>query len=222
MHLTPDQVIFFQYGAIKLNLTIVTTWIIMAILVAISIQATRGLKPGRNPGRWQNFLESILSYTRAQLRDLGVDKPERCLPLVATLFLFISASTLSGLIPMVEPPIGSLSTTAALAVCVLLSVPIYGVASRGVGGYLHRYIEPTWVMLPFNITGEISRTVALAVRLFGNSMSAAMVVAICLSVAPLFFPIILRLLGLLTGLVQSYIFAVLAALYIAAGTRSQR
>ncbi|MBZ0189204.1 MAG: F0F1 ATP synthase subunit A, partial [Candidatus Obscuribacterales bacterium] len=118
-------------------------------------------------------------------------------------------------------PTASLSTTAALAVCVLVAVPVYGIASTGIGPYLHRYVEPTWVMLPFHMIGELTRTIALAIRLFGNTMSETMIVAVCLTIAPFFFPILMKILGLLTGLVQAYIFSILAALYIAAGISVQ-
>jgi F-type H+-transporting ATPase subunit a len=118
------------------------------------------------------------------------------------------------------PPTGSLSTTTALAICVLIAVPLYGVAERGVRGYLRSYLQPTFLMLPFNILGEISRTVALAVRLYGNVMSGAVLGAILISIIPFFFPVAMQLLGLLTGLTQAYIFAVLAMVYVAAATRA--
>jgi len=165
-------------------------------------------------------LELIITESRKQLNELGIKEPDRCLPFVSTIFLFIAVSAVSGIIPGVEPPIASLSTTAALATCVFIAVPIYGISSHGPASYVKSYFQPIWIMFPFNIIGELTRTLALAVRLFGNSMSATMVVAIFLGIAPLFFPILMRLLGLLTGLVQAYIFAVLASLYIAAGIRS--
>ena len=147
-------------------------------------------------------------------------KPARYLPFLGTLFLFVAASSLSSIIPMFEPPTGSLSTTIALALCVFVAVPVYGIRSRGLGGYLKSYIEPTVIMLPFNLISEASRTLALAVRLFGNMMSGAMIVAILISITPLLFPIVMTALGLLTGMVQAYIFSILAAVYIAAAIRA--
>ncbi len=120
--------------------------------------------------------------------------------------------------PGYHPPTGSLSTTTALAVCVFVAVPLYGIAERGLLGYLKNYVQPTPFMLPFNIIGELSRTLALAIRLYGNAMSGAVIVGILISVAPFVFPIVMRLLGLLTGLIQAYIFAVLAMVYIASAT----
>ena len=120
--------------------------------------------------------------------------------------------------PGYEPPTSSLSTTAALALCVFLATPIFGIAENGVLQYLKTFIEPTFIMLPFNIISEISRTLALAVRLFGNIMSGGLIVTILLSIAPLFFPVLMTVLGLITGIIQAYIFSILATVYIAAAT----
>lgn len=221
MHFTPDEIIFLQYGFFKINSTILTTWIIMLFMLLVSIPITRNLEISSQVTRWQCLLEVIIKFGRDQLQQMGIVKPDICIPFVVTIFLFIVVSTLSGIIPGVYPPTASLSTTAALSVCVFCAIPIYGVAQSGLKAYLHRYIEPTWIMLPFHLIGEISRTVSLAVRLFGNAMSESMVVAVCLTVAPLFFPILMKVLGILTGFVQAYIFAMLAALYIAAGIKVQ-
>jgi F-type H+-transporting ATPase subunit a len=103
-----------------------------------------------------------------------------------------------------------------------VAVPVFGIIEQGVRGYLKSYVEPTLIMLPFNIISELSRTLALAVRLFGNMMSGAMIIAILLTITPFIFPVIMNLLGLLTGMVQAYIFTILAAVYIAAATRSSK
>jgi F-type H+-transporting ATPase subunit a len=130
----------------------------------------------------------------------------------------VAAANLGTLIPGFEPPTSSLSTTAALAACVFIAVPWFGIRNQGLGGYLKTYTEPTLLMLPFNIISELSRTLALAVRLFGNMMSGGLIVAILISITPLLFPIVMTALGLLTGMVQAYIFTILAAVYIAAAT----
>jgi F-type H+-transporting ATPase subunit a len=152
----------------------------------------------------------------------GGGHPERYLSFLGSLFLFIAFAALCTIIPGYEPPTGSLSTTAALALCVLVAVPWFGIEEQGLGGYLRSYVEPTVIMLPFNIISEISRTLALAVRLFGNMMSGAMIIAILLTITPFVFPIVMTLLGLLTGMVQAYIFSILAAVYIAAATRVRK
>ncbi len=221
MNLTSDQQIIWQHGFIKLNGTIVTTWALMAVLAGGARIITRKLSTERTVSRWQATLEIVVTSIRDQIGSVGLSSPGTYLPFLGTLFLFIAASSLSTLIPGVYPPTGSLSTTAALALCVFLAVPLYGLRSEGVLGYLKTYTEPTWLMLPFNIISELSRTLALAVRLFGNMMSGAMIVGILLTITPLFFPLVMIALGLLTGMVQAYIFSILAAVYIAAATRTR-
>jgi len=138
---------------------------------------------------------------------------------LGTLVLFLAMAALCTILPGYQPPTGSLSTTAALALCVFVAVPLFGIEERGLGNYLKAYAQPTFIMLPFNIISELTRTLALAVRLFGNMMSGAMIVAILLSITPFVFPVIMTALGLLTGMVQAYIFFILATVYIAAATR---
>ena len=133
----------------------------------------------------------------------------------------MASATLFTIVPGYEPPTGSLSTTTALAICVFIAVPLFGIADCGLGEYLRAYTKPTFIMLPFNIVSELSRTLALAARLFGNMMSGTMILAILLTITPFLFPIALSALGLLTGMVQAYIFSILAAVYIAAATRSR-
>jgi F-type H+-transporting ATPase subunit a len=171
--------------------------------------------------RWQNLLETIVSTMRKQIREISQRETDRYLPFIGTLFLFIAVSNLFTIIPGYVAPTGSLSTTAALAASVFVAVPFYGIADQGLGGFLRRYLQPTYLMLPFNVVGEVSRTLALAVRLFGNIMSGAKIIAILLAIAPLVFPIFMHALGLLTGLIQAYIFAVLAMVYIGSATRAQ-
>jgi F-type H+-transporting ATPase subunit a len=181
---------------------------------------TRRLSAELQRSRWQNFLEIVVTGIAEQIEDIGLREPEKYVGFLGTLFLFIAAASLCTVIPGYEPPTGSLSTTAALALCVLVAVPVFGIADQGVGGYLKSYVEPTFIMLPFNIISEVSRTLALAVRLFGNMMSGAMLIGILLTITPFVFPIVMTALGLLTGMVQAYIFSILAAVYIAAGTRT--
>jgi len=221
MHLSPDQVVLWQNGVVKLNSTIVTTWGVMLILTIGSWLVTRKLSTGVKISRWQNLLEIIVGGVKEQIQEVGIDEPEKYLAFIGTLFLFIAVSNLCTLFPFYEPPTGSLSTTAALAISVFAAVPVFGVLESGVRGYLRTYLEPTWLMLPFNIISELTRTLALAVRLFGNIMSGSMIVAILLSITPLIFPIFMTLLGLLTGMVQAYIFSILATVYIAAATQTQ-
>ncbi|MBU2534055.1 MAG: F0F1 ATP synthase subunit A [Alphaproteobacteria bacterium] len=219
MEISPDAIVLIENGYFSLNATIVFTWVVMALIIAVSIWATRGVSNSLLPSRWQIFLEVIVSEMRRQIRDVSQQDPGRFLAFVGTLFLFIAVANALTIVPGYTPPTGSLSTTAALALCVFVAVPLYGVLERGLAGYLRNYVQPTWFMLPFNVIGELSRTIALAIRLYGNVMSGTIIVGILVSIAPFFFPILLTLLGLLTGLIQAYIFAVLAMVYIASAMR---
>ena len=220
MQMTPDQVVLWQWGGFAVNATIVFTWVVMALLTIGARVITLRLSDTEQISRWQNLLEVLVVGMRTQIRDVSQQDPGQYLPFIGTLFLFIATSNVMAVVPGFRPPTGSLSTTAALAICVLLAVPIYGIAERGVGGYLRKYVRPTIFMLPFNVIGELSRTVALAIRLYGNVMSGTIIVAILIGVVPFFFPIVMQLLGLLTGLIQAYIFAVLTMVYIASATQA--
>jgi len=218
MHLSPDEIIFWQFGFFKLNATIVFTWALMLLLVVGSRLITRQLSTDHQRSRWQNLLEIVVTGIETQIAEVGLRQPRKYMGFLGTLFLFVAMASLCTVIPGYEPPTGSLSTTAALALCVMVAVPLFGIEDQGVGGYLKTYLEPTVIMLPFNLISEISRTLALAVRLFGNMMSGAMIIGILLSITPFIFPIVMTVLGLLTGMVQAYIFSILAAVYIAAST----
>ncbi len=215
MKLSPDETVLWQWGPLHINATIAYTWGVMAIVSLGSYLITRRLRDDAPLSRWQNLLEILVTGLRDQIHSASGQAPGKYLPFIGTLFLFIAVSNLLALIPGFEPPTGSLSTTVALALAVLAAVPVYGIAQRGPRAYLAEYLKPTVFMLPMNILGEISRTVALAMRLYGNIMSGGLIGAILLLVAPFFVPIPLQLLGLVTGLVQAYIFAVLAMVFIA-------
>jgi F-type H+-transporting ATPase subunit a len=221
MRLSPDGLIYWQHGFFKLNATIVFTWGLMLVLAGGAKLITRKLSTGLERSRWQNLLEIVVTAIKKQIGDIGLRNPEKYLSFLGTLFLFVAVASLCTVIPGYEPPTGSLSTTAALALCVFVAVPLFGIADQGMGGYLKSYVQPTVIMLPFNIISEFSRTLALAVRLFGNMMSGAMIIAILLTITPFIFPIVMTALGLLTGMVQAYIFSILAAVYIAAATRTR-
>lgn len=220
--ISPDQTVFWQYGIISINATLVYTWGIMALLVLVSWLVTRRLTSDVSISAWQNFLEIIVDAIRKEIKEISQENPRTYIPWIGTLFLFLLVSNVMGVIPGVISPAASLSTTAALAICVFVAVPVYGIKSQGILGYLKQYVKPTPIMLPFHILGELSRTLALAVRLFGNMMSGTKIIAILLVLAPLVFPVLMNLLGLLTGVIQAYIFAVLAMVYIASATRAHQ
>ena len=222
MRLSPDEIIFWQHGFVTLNATIVFTWGLMLVLAVGARLVTRNLSTDLTRSRWQNLLEIVVTAIEKQIEDVGLRHPKKYLGFLGTLFLFVATASLCTVIPGYEPPTASLSTTVALALCVFVAVPLFGIEDQGVGGYLPSYVKPTFIMLPFNVISEVSRTLALAVRLFGNMMSGAMIIGILLTITPFIFPIVMTALGLLTGMVQAYIFSILAAVYIAAATRTRK
>ncbi len=222
MDISPDSIIFWEYGFIKINATLVFSWVVIVILTAAAYIATRKITSETSITRWQNMLEVLVNAIREQIRDISGQKPERYLPFAGTIFIYIAVSNILAVVPWFEAPTASLSTTAALALCVFVAVPAYGISQRGMAGYLKQYLQPSVVMLPFNIISEVSRTLALAIRLYGNIMSGTIIAGILLGIVPFFFPVIMQAFGLLTGVIQAYIFAVLSMVYIASASKAQK
>ncbi len=210
--------VLFHVGPVPVTRSIVTTWIIMAALAGASWWATRRLKI--EAGRRQAVLEIVVTGLARQIEDVIRTDARPFLPLLGTLFIFLVAANLSGLLPGVEAPTSKLETPAALALIVFFSVHVFGVRARGLLGYLASFAEPKLIMLPLNILAEVTRTFSLMVRLFGNVMSGEFVIAIVVALAGLFVPIPLMVLELLVGIVQAYIFTVLAAVFIGAAVGS--
>ncbi|MDX1585891.1 MAG: F0F1 ATP synthase subunit A [Balneolaceae bacterium] len=221
MEFNIDDIIYWQEGFLKVNATLLNSWIVMLLLIIISWLVTRKLSAGLNIKRGQALLESFVVVVLDQIREETHEDADKYLPFIGTLFLYIVISNIIGVIPGLESPTASLSTATALAICVFIAVPIFGISNRGFAGYMKHYIQPTPFMLPFNIIGELSRTLALAIRLFGNIMSGSLIIAILLSLSPLFFPVVMQAFGLLIGVIQAYVFAILALVYIASATRVQ-
>ena len=222
MEITPDQIIYWEWGIVTLNATLVFSWVVLLFLSIGSWLITRNLESGPQIPRWQNLLEIIVSRIRSQIAEASGGDPDRYLPFVGTLFLFIVVCNVLDAVPGFKAPTASLTTTAALATCVFVAVPVFGIARKGIAEYFRQYVRPTPLMLPFHIIGELSRTLALAVRLFGNITSGSLIVAIVLSIAPLFFPVVMQVLGLLIGIIQAYVFAILALVYIASAERAHQ
>ncbi|SMX48847.1 F0F1 ATP synthase subunit A [Maliponia aquimaris] len=218
MQLTPDDSVLFVILGIPINATIFNTWVIMALLAGLSALITRNLRADVPPNRWRTALEVIVNGIAGQISEITGRHDPRILYFTGTLFLFIVTANLLTVVPGFDTPTASLSTTAALALSVLIAVPLFGIGSRGLGGYLKTYVQPSFIMLPFNIISEFSRGISLAIRLYGNIMSGAVIAAILLGVAPFFFPVVMDMLGLLTGIIQAYIFAILATVYISTAT----
>jgi len=218
--ISPDQVVLLQWGFIRITATLVYTWLIMMILILGSWLVTRTISSDMHTSRWQGLLEVVVSTIRDQIKEISHEDPGYYLSFVGTLFLFVGLSNLLLIVPGYVAPTASLTTTAALAICVFIAVPLYGITRHGIVHYVKEYFQPTFIFFPFHVMGEVTRTLALAVRLFGNMMSHDKVIAILLAVTPLFFPIVMHALGLLIGLVQAYIFAILAMVYIASATQA--
>lgn len=220
MPFSPDATILWAWGPVKISLTLAATWLVMALLACGSWLISRRFEAERAPSRWQLALEMVVERMRDQVREAGAEDPDPYLAFVGTLFLFIAGSAIVSILPGCPAPTASLSTTAALAAAVFVAIPAYAVAARGWREYLRDYVRPTPLMLPFHVVGELSRTLALAVRLFGNMMSGQLVVAIVLSIVPFLFPAVLQAFGLLIGVIQAYVFGMLALVYVLSAVRT--
>lgn len=204
----------FQLGPVPITQPVLVTWAIMLILGVGAAALTRRLT--LIPSKAQTVLEIIVGFVDDQISSTMQRDPAPYRALIGTIFVYVLVANWSSLVPGVEPPTAHLETDAALALIVFAATVGYGIRSRGLGGYLATFAEPTWVMIPLNIIEQITRTFSLIVRLFGNVMSGVFVVGIVLSLAGLLVPIPLMALDLLTGAVQAYIFAVLATVFIGA------
>lgn len=218
----PDTIILLEWGWITINVTLIMTWSIMFLLVFGSWLLTRKMSSSGELSKGQNLLESLIDLINGQIEDVSGKHPGQYLPFIGTLFIFIAISNILTIVPGYIAPTSSLSTTAALAISVFIAVPLFGIANRGIMGYLKQYIKPNIFMLPFNILGELSRTLSLAIRLYGNIMSGSIIVGILLTITPLIFPIVMQAFGLLIGVIQAYIFAILAMVYIASASETAK
>jgi F-type H+-transporting ATPase subunit a len=212
--------VLFRFGPIGITRPVVTTWAIMAALTLTAWLVTRRLR--QNPDRRQAAIEGIVSGVSAQIADVIRGDARDLLPLVGTLFIFLVAANLSGVLPGVEAPTAKLETPAALAVIVFFSVHYFGIRAQGLRRYLAGFAKPKLIMLPLNVLSEITRTFSLMVRLFGNVMSGEFIIALVMALAGLFVPIPFMALDILLGLVQAYIFTVLATVFIGAAIGGER
>lgn len=202
-------------GPVSISTTVVTTWVVMAVIVGLSWVFTRHL--AMRPSLLQELVEAVFETTETTVREILPADPWMAVPVVGTLWILIAFSNLAGLIPGLTTPTADLNTTFALAAISFSSTHIVGIKTRGVLGYLAHYREPSWVLLPFHIIAEVTRTVALAVRLFGNMVSGDMVAVILLGVAGFLVPIPFAMLHVLIGIIQAYIFGVLTLVFMAGG-----
>jgi len=212
--------VLFHIGPMTITRPVVTTWIIILVLTAVCRLVTQRLR--KFPDGRQAALEAIVTGITSQIEDVIRKDARPFLPLVGTLFIFLVVANLSGVLPGVEAPTSKIETPAALALIVFFSVHYFGVRSRGFRGYVASFAEPKLIMLPLNILSEVTRTFSLMVRLFGNVMSGEFIIALVVALAGLFVPIPLMALEILIGLVQAYIFTVLATVFIGAAVGNVR
>lgn len=209
-----ESVTLFYLGPLPVSRAVVTTWAIIVVLGLVCWAGTR--KMSARPGRLQTVLEAVVLLLGNQIRDIVRRDPKPFLPLIGTLFIFIATANLSALLPGVKPPTASIETPAALALIVFFSVHAYGIRARGVRRYFKSYLEPNSLMLPLNVLSEVTRTFSLTIRLFGNVMSHELIVGIVISLAGLVVPIPFMALTILIGLIQAYIFTILATVFVGA------
>jgi len=206
--------VLFHLGPVPITRPVITTWLIIVLLAGVCCWTTRRLQ--KVPDARQALLETVVSSMAAQIGDVIRKDPRPFLPLLGTSFLFLTVANLSGVLPGVEAPTSRIETPAALALIVFFSVHYFGARARGLRGYLASFAEPKLIMLPLNVLSEITRTFSMMVRLFGNIMSGEFLIALVVALAGLFVPIPLMVLEVLVGLVQAYIFTILAAVFIGA------
>lgn len=211
----------FELGPLVVTNTVVTTWFIMAILWLLSWLVSRRLSV-TDPGPVQTAVEGAIASIEEAISDVTPRYAGHILPFIGSLWIFLVLANLSGLVPGVHSPTRDLSATAALALLVFLSTHWFGIRIQGFREYFHHYLRPSPILLPFHLISEITRTIALAVRLFGNMMSLEMAALLILIVAGFLAPVPILMLHIIEALVQAYIFGMLALIYVAGGIQSQQ
>ena len=212
--------VVFQIGPVAITSTVVTTWLLMAVLGLFAWMTTRNL--ATQPGPLQTALEGVVASIEQAVAAVAPQQAQQLMPFIGTLWVFLVVANLSGLIPGVHSPTRDLSATTALAILVFLSVHWFGIRTQGLKRYLRHYLTPSPILLPFHLLSEVTRTVALAVRLFGNMMSLEMAALLILLVAGFLAPVPILMLHIVEALVQAYIFGMLALIYVAGGIQSQQ
>lgn len=215
-----EKIYTIAIGPIQITSSILTTWGIMLFFIVAAWLTTRKIK--LFPGIIQTIIESIVAAIDEAILAVAPEHGRQIMPFIATLWLFLIIANLVGLIPGLNSPTRDLSVTSALAVLVFLSVHWFGIKTQGLKKYLHHYLSPSPILLPFHIISEFTRTLALAIRLFGNMMSLEMAAMLILLVAGFLAPVPILMLHIIEALVQAYIFGMLALIYLAGAIQSQQ
>ena len=206
--------VMMMIGPVPISFAVVVTWGMMVVLCLVAWLSCRNFRTF--PGRWQTAIELLIVGIDDQITEITGDKQRHFLPLIATLFIFIAVANLMDLIPGLSAPTAVLETPAALAAIIFFSVHYVGIWSQGFWQYLKSYAKPNLLLMPFTILSQITRTFSMMIRLFGNIMSGQFLIGLLLAFAGLLVPIPLMILHVLIGLIQAYIFAILATVFIAA------
>jgi len=212
--------VLFTLGPVEVTDTVVTTWGIMVVLALACWLISRHLQT--QPKKIQVLAEGIVTAVEENIEAAMPQYSKAVVPFIMALWIFLVLANLAGLIPGLHSPTRDLSLTAGLALLVFLSVHWFGIRTQGLKRYLQHYLTPSPILLPFHIISEITRTVALAVRLFGNMMSLEMVALLLLMVGGFLVPVPILMLHIVEALVQAYIFGMLALIYIAGAIQSQQ
>jgi F-type H+-transporting ATPase subunit a len=213
--------VLVQIGPVGLTRTVITTWAVMLLLAATAWLVTRRLRV-EHPSLVQTAAEGVVLAIQQAIEGALPGQGTTLLPLIGTLWLFVAIANLVGVVPELHSPTGDLSAAAALAVIVFLSVHWYGIRQDGLRAYLRHYLSPSPILLPFHLVSEVTRTVALAMRLFGNIMSLEMAALLVLLVAGFLVPVPLLMLHIVEALVQAYIFGMLALVYIGGAIQARQ
>lgn len=220
MRISTDEAILFQNGFITINNTLLFSWIVMFILIVLAILFKKGISKNTQykdkPTNLQNFFEVLIGAIETQVKQISDKKIEIVFPFIATLFLYIFLSNLISLIPFTSSPTGSLSTTLALAISTFIFSINFGIKDKGFFGYFKKYFKPIPLLLPLNIIGELSKIISLSIRLYGNIMSSGVILVILSQITFLStgFPVVISLLGTVSGAIQAYIFSILSMIAI--------
>ena len=213
--------VVFTLGPLQVTSTVVNTWVMIIILGLGAYFLGKTFKV--RPGMFQNGIEWLEEGIQGLIAEnIGSERSYLFFPLVATLAIFIAAANLLGLIPGLHSPTPDINTPIAMALIVFVSVPYFGIRTRGLWGYLKHYVEPIFIMLPIEIASEIARTFSLTFRLFGNILGEEIIIAILFLIAPLIVPVPMMLFSIFTGLLQAYIFTLLTCVYIGGAVKAHQ
>lgn len=208
-----DSIMLVDCGNFGINVTIFNSWLVIALITLVSWLATRRISTGKNVSKLQIILETLVTWMQKEAKETSGSASQKYFSMALGLFCFIVTANLLTFIPWFRPPTASLSTTMALALVVFMAIPYFSVKNAGIKGYLKKFIEPVPLLLPMNIFSEVFSVFAMGLRLFGNMLSGVMFAGILSAFIPFIAPLTMQTLGLLTGSIQAYIFALLALVY---------